>query len=287
MKAAPHILPDFNGREVRLIANIPKKLTPYVKELGIRWVGNSECFKQAQQSETCPPSLFCEIANFFHQVSSPLLRHSVMGWKSRKTSVLHSLQHTGCTREVAPRRVQRLPPFSLPNALLPLRAWQIWAGWLTRKGALLGHVELEHLVVERSFWIKKPSTESMLDVTALLLSCLPQHCQEKKLRGHELKIHAYYFAFFGQWAPAAITHQNPMQYTASADLRMQKYLIFPVWAVWSTPQLQPKLWFEHCFLATEEVSSHATNSLTGENEVMKDMGKHKESLFLRFLCWWY
>lgn len=29
-------LPDFNEREVRPIANIPEKFTPYVKELGIR-----------------------------------------------------------------------------------------------------------------------------------------------------------------------------------------------------------------------------------------------------------
>lgn len=29
-------LPDFDEREVRPITNIPEKLTPYVKELGIR-----------------------------------------------------------------------------------------------------------------------------------------------------------------------------------------------------------------------------------------------------------
>lgn len=35
-KVAPHILPGFNDGEIGLIANIPQKLTPYVKELGIR-----------------------------------------------------------------------------------------------------------------------------------------------------------------------------------------------------------------------------------------------------------
>lgn len=45
----------------------------------------------------------------------------------------------------------------------------------------------------------------------------------------------------------------------------------------------PTLWSQHCFLATEELSSWATCSLSGRNqmnEVTKDMGKHEESIFL-------
>jgi len=35
-KAAPHIHPNFNDREVGPIANIPEKLKPCVKEMSIR-----------------------------------------------------------------------------------------------------------------------------------------------------------------------------------------------------------------------------------------------------------
>lgn len=49
-----------------------------------------------------------------------------------------------------------------------------------------------------------------------------------------------------------------------------------------------RLQSEHCFLATEEVLSSATCSLTGENKMnegIKGMRKHKESIFLRIRHW--
>ena len=49
--------------------------------------------------------------------------------------------------------------------------------------ALLGHSELEQLAVERSSQLRKPSSETSLDVTAFLFSYSPQHQQEKKVMG--------------------------------------------------------------------------------------------------------
>lgn len=61
---------------------------------------------------------------------------------------------------------------------------------------------------------------------------------EKGYRPRAVEIHAQYLAFLGQRAAAAIKCQA---HVASTDPQLQKCPIFPVWAVWSTPQLQPKI----------------------------------------------
>lgn len=58
----------------------------------------------------------------------------------------------------------------------------------SHKSALLGHADLEQLALERSFCLRKPSSETKLDVTAFVVSSLPQHCQEKGLMGHEINV---------------------------------------------------------------------------------------------------
>lgn len=88
--------PDFDEREVRLIANIPAKLTPYVKELGIRWLGTSKCFQQAWQRETRLTGLFCEVVNYFHQVFRGGRICKIMWWGGKAAGCTASSRGPDC-----------------------------------------------------------------------------------------------------------------------------------------------------------------------------------------------
>lgn len=150
------------------------------------------------------------------------------------------------------------------------------------KHALLGHDELEQLAVERSLRLRKPSSETRLDVTAFLFSYPPPHCQEEKVMGHELwKSMVNTLPSWGSGQLQQKCARRPCG-TWPAQARGRKNAPFSLCgALHSCSQ---KLRSEHCFLATEKVFSNATCSLTGENkmsEVIKDTGKHEELLFLR------
>lgn len=189
-KAAPHILPDLNDREIRLIANIPEKLTPYVKELRIRWVGASKCFNQAWQSETCPPSLFCETASFFHHASRGWWICEMAWWGgNRRGGKLASC--TASSTQAAPGRYHHWGSATAPT-LLPDQCF------ISSKGtADLSEVNHVQMCLTRTCWTaaishgkvtvaKETFQCDQAGCAAFMFSILCSIARRKRLWGHKL-----------------------------------------------------------------------------------------------------
>lgn len=154
----------------------PEKLTPYVKELGIRWVGTSKNFKQEQQSETCPPGLFCETEHFFHRVSRGW-GVCGMGWghKDRRTSLWQGPSHTGSTcGMLCLHPSSHLCPqgHGTPHWVAHVQMCPGGAGWV---GAT-GHGKV---IPAKETFQRDPNGCNCFSV---LLS--PMACQEEKVTGH-------------------------------------------------------------------------------------------------------